>query len=207
MRTLKRILSGLACAGLLLSFGCVKLWTKTIDIKTYMVEAERTSAPLENPLADKLWIDTVSVLPPFNVRNLITRENDVEYKTSYYTELLLSPSENFQNNFYTWFASSGIFQNVSLAERQDMSHRMVVSVLKFYGDTSSEPGQAVLTIKATLFDEKTKGMAILFSKDYMQRVELSEPAAKELIRAYNQALQQILSDCEADVIRALDVTP
>jgi len=188
---------------MLLGSGCIKLWTKSLDIKTYMVETERTGSVLEAPLADKLWVDTVNVLPPYNVRNIILRKSDVEYEASYYTELLISPSENFRNNFYTWFASSGIFHAVSLSDRKEMSHRLVVTVLKFYGDTSSEQGKIVLEIKATLLDEETKGMRVLLSKDYRQQVQVSEPSAGEVIYAFNQALQQILSDCEVDVLEAL----
>jgi hypothetical protein len=203
MKPWNRIVLGAACGTMLLTAGCVRLWTKTLDIKTYMVETERGFQPVEKPLADTLWIDTVGVLPPFNVRNLVLRKSDVEYETSYYTELLLSPSENFRNNVYTWFASSGIFRAVSIAERSGMSHRLAVSVLKFYGDVSAEPGLAALTVKATLFDERTNGMNILFSKDYVQQIAVADASAEELIRAYNQALQQILTDCEKDVVAAL----
>jgi len=203
MKTMNRFFMACILACMVLGSGCIKLWTKSLDIKTYMVETERTTDVLENPLADKLWMDMVHVLPPFNVRNIVLRKSDVEYETSYYTELLLSPSENFRNNFYTWFSSSGIFHAVSLSDRKGMSHRLVVTVLKFYGDTSSEPGTVVLEIKATLLDEKTKGMRVLLSKNYRQQVEVSEQSAGEVIRAFNQALQQILSNCEADVIEAL----
>ncbi len=203
MKTMNRFVMACMLAGMVLGSGCIKLWTKSLDIKTYMVETERTAAVLENPLADKLWMDTVHVLPPFNVRNIVLRKSDVEYEASYYTELLLSPSENFRNNFYTWFSSSGIFRAVSLSDRQGMSHRLVVTVLKFYGDTSSEPAQVVLEIKVTLLDEKTHGMRVLFSKDYQQQAHVSEPNAEEVIRAFNQTLQKILSNCEADVIEAL----
>ncbi len=197
MNTLKRIALGVACGGMLLSAGCVKLWTKPLDIKTYMVVAERVSAPVEKPLADKLWVDTVSVLPPFNVRNLVLRKTDVEYETSYYSELLLSPSENFRNNVYTWFSSSGIFQDVSMVSRSGMTHRLTTTVMDFYGDTAE--GKAVLKIKATLFDEKAKGMRVLFSHDYLQQVDVADTTAEELIRAYNKALAHILAELEQDL--------
>ncbi len=203
MNLFNKISIALLASSLLLTTGCIKLWTDPLDIKTYMIETERTTSALPSPLADKLWIDTVTVLPPFNVRNILFRENDVEFKTSYYTEMLLSPAENFQNEFYTWFSASGIFSQVSLADRHNMSHRLQVSVLKFYDDSSTEPNQAVLEIKATLIDEKTNGLTVLFSKNYSQRVDLSDSTARELIRAYGQALQAILSDCEADTIHAL----
>ena len=156
---------------------------------------------LEQPLADKLWIDSVVVLPPYNVRNLILRESDVNYSTSYYTELLMSPSENFRNAFYTWFAESGVFSDVTLVDRAGMTHRLSVTVMQFHGDAVGK--KAVLKIKATLFDEKTKGMRVLFTKDYFQQVDVAVSNAEELIRAYNQALKQILAECEKDVVSSL----
>jgi uncharacterized lipoprotein YmbA len=201
MKTWNRLVFGLVCSCALLTAGCVKLWQDNLDIKTYVIEAPRNLQPLDQPLADKLWIDSVVVLPPYNVRNLILRENDVKYSTSYYTELLMSPSENFRNAFYVWFAESGIFSDVTLAERSGMSHRLVVSVLNFHGDVAAQ--KAVLKIKATLFDEKTKGMAVLFTKGYQQEVKVVGSDAEELIRAYNMGLAKILADCERDVIGAL----
>jgi hypothetical protein len=203
MKKPNRILIGLACAGMLLTSGCIKLWTKSLDIKTYMVEAERDEPEAANPLAEKLWIDTVSVLPPFNVRNLILRRSDVQFETSYYTELLISPSENFRNCFFTWFADSGIFHEVSIDERRGMTHRLAVSILKFYGDTSTAPEQAVLAIRTTLLGERADGVRVLLSKDYEQRIDVAEPIAEDLMRAYNQALVLILKECETDVIAAL----
>ncbi|VGO13757.1 hypothetical protein PDESU_02314 [Pontiella desulfatans] len=201
MSTLKQTFTLVACASVLLVTGCVKLWRKNLEIKTYMVEVRREAEAVQAPLAQKLWIDSVHVLPPYNIRNLILRKSDVEFTTSYYTELLMSPSENFRNGFFTWFSASGIFDDVSVVERKGMSHSLVVSVLEFYGDTTDH--QTVLKIKATLFDEKTDGMRVLFSKDYQRRIQMPEASAEELIRAYNEAFTKILSDCEQDVVAAL----
>lgn len=201
MKTMKHTFVLLTCAFMLLSSGCVKLWQKNLDIKTYMVEVTRDTQPLEKPLAEKLWIEDIHVLPPYNIRNLILRESDVEFTPSYYTELLMSPAENFRNGFYGWFSDSGIFKTVSVVNRAGMSRRMVATVMDFYGDTVEN--KAVLRIKVSLFDEKTKGVNVLFSKDYLQQVEIPETSAEKLIRAYNQAFTLILADCEKDVIDAL----
>ena len=182
--------------------GCVKLWQKTVDIKTYMIKVQHDKPPVKTPIGDLLWIDSVTILPPYNVRSLVLRTSDVEYETSYYTELLLSPSENFRNEFYTWFSASGIFHDVEMTNRKEITHRLVVTVLTFHADM--EKGASILKIKVTLLDEKSKEMRVLFSKDYLQKVPFSEYAADELIRAYNQALFQILSTCEKDVIQALN---
>jgi len=197
MKTRNHLLLAIASVSVLLTSGCVKLWQKNLDIKTYMVEAQRPGEPRSAVQPGKLWIDQVTVLPPYNVRNLVMRRNDVEFETSYYTELLLSPSENFRNNFYSWLADSGLFEEVAVAERNGMTHRLVATVMKFYGDM--EAGQAVLKIKVTLIDEKTRGIGVMLSKDFEQHVDVPDFSADNLIRAYDQALSLILTDCESDM--------
>lgn len=194
------VILSFTAASLLLS-GCVKIWQENLDIKTYMIEAERAGEAAAKPLGRKLWIDTVSVLPPYNIRNLILRKNDVEFETSYYTELLLLPAENIQNELYRWFASSGLFEEFSLTDRAGMSHRLSATVLDFYGDASAK--EAVLKIKLNLLDETKRVQRILLSRDYSRRIPVDEVSAEELIRAYNLALTQILGDAEADVAEAL----
>ncbi|WP_372807299.1 hypothetical protein [Pontiella sp.] len=195
------LLPALAASVLLVS-GCVKLWHKNLDIKTYMIEAKRDAAPLETARAGKLWIESVHVLPPYNIRNLILRENEVEFSTGYYAELLMSPSENFRNGFYGWLADSGIFEHVSVVERRGMSHRLVATVMDFYGDVAS--GKAVLRIKVSLFDEKAADVGILMSNGYRREVDIASGTAEDLIRAYNEAFRQILAACEQDILAALD---
>lgn len=181
--------------------GCINFRQDNIDIKTYMVETSREQDALEKSLASKLWIDTVNVLPPFNVRNLILRESDVEYSTSYYTELLMSPSENFRNELFVWIGESGLFEEVSIVERSGRSHHLVCSVIEFYGDRVEN--KAVLRLKATLLKDADRGNRVLLSKDYRQAISPNGTSVEELIRAYNTALSQILTELEEDLIVSL----
>lgn len=205
MNVYKLTLSPLIALLVLLTSGCVKIWQDNLDIRTYMVEIERDQPARGAALADKLWIETVTVLPPFNVRNLILRESDVEFSTSYYTELLMSPSENFRNEFYVWLDDSEIFNEVSIAQRTGMSHRLVVNIIEFYGDKVNHA--AVLRLKVTLFDEKAKGMNILLHEEYLHQVDMAAEVKgvhiDSLIRAYNEALTLILKECEQDIVDAL----
>ena len=201
MKPLNRVFVLSALASSLVLTGCVKLWQENIEIKTYMVEVNRVGEPMKTALAPKLWIDSVNVLPPFNVRHFILKKSDVEYTTSYYSELLMSPSENFRNELFSWLSLSGIFEEVSIVDRNARSHSLVTSVMEFYGDTMENT--AVLRIKATLLDEETRGNRVLLSTDCTQRVELGDSTAEELIRAYNKALTEILIDLETDLAAAL----
>ena len=203
MKIQKRITLGITVAAMLMTSGCVKIWRNSIDQKTYMLTTQHPTEPMKTPLADKLWIDKVNVLPPFNIRSLILRDNDVQFETSYYSELLISPSENFRNNFYTWFSDSGIFRYVSMTKDSDSSHKLTVSVIRFYGNMEEGNRKTVLSIKATLFDERARGLDILFSKDYLHEEALPNMTADELIRSYNKSLHKILTACESDVLTAL----
>lgn len=181
--------------------GCIRLWQDNVEIKTYMIQVSREGAAFEEPIAGKLWIEDIHVLPPYNIRSLISRESDVAYKTSYYSELLMSPSENFQNGFYTWLSDSGMFETVSMVDRKGMSHRLVATVVEFYGDRSTK--EAVLRMKISLFDGNEKEMNVLLHQDYEQRIAVSEENAESFMRAYNTGLTEILSAFEADVVEVL----
>ena len=182
--------------------GCIKLWQENLEIATYLLQVEREGPPaVEVPLAEKLWVEPAHVLPPYNARNLILRQNDVAFRASYYTELLMSPADNFRSCFFTWFAESGIFRETAVADRTGMTHSMVVSVLEFYGN--EEEGAAVLSVQVTLLDERNRASEVVFSRKYSQKELLEEQSVEALIRAYNRALMRILADCEHDVVAAL----
>jgi len=201
MKTSNKIVPIMVCASVLLMTGCVKLWRKNLDIKTYMMEVQREAATMKVPLGERLWIEPVTVLPPGNIRSLIVRKSEVEFAESYYSELIIHPSENFRNAFYVWLSDSGVFGTVSIGDRNNMTHRLSVTVMDFHGDEVNM--KVVLRIKVTLFDENTKAMRLLLSKNYLQEVPLSEMATEALILAYNTALDDILAACEQDVIQAL----
>lgn len=117
----------------------------------------------------------------------------------------MSPSENFRNEFYVWLDDSEIFNEVSIAQRTGMSHRLVVNIIEFYGDKVNHA--AVLRLKVTLFDEKAKGMNILLHEEYLHQVDMAAEVKgvhiDSLIRAYNEALTLILKECEQDIVDAL----
>lgn len=201
MKKMKTIAAALLFTSILLQNGCIRLWQENLDIKTYMVEATREGGAVEEPLAGRLWVDRVSMLPPYNMRNLVMRENDVEFTTSYYTELLIPPAENFRNESYRWFADSGIFTAVTLSERNGATHRLTLTVTEFYADKAAM--EAVLTVRAALIDEKAREVPVLFAGEYTGRNAFSEVKAEAVIRAYNEILTRILTDCEKDVVEAL----
>ena len=202
MKTLNRSVAHVGLTLFIVLTGCVKLWQESIDIRTFMVEVNRPGEPIAKPLAKKLWIEPVTVLPPSNVRNLIARESDVEYSTSYYTELLMSPSENFRNEIFVWLAASGMFEEVSIVDRQGRSHSLLATVLEFHADKMAKA--AVLNVKVTLLNEQARGNRVVFSKDYRESVPLEESSVEVLIRTYNTGLASLLTHLEADLANALD---
>ncbi|MDZ8117500.1 ABC-type transport auxiliary lipoprotein family protein [Pontiella agarivorans] len=185
-------------SALLTLSGCVKIWQDNQDIKTYMLQIERPGERAAVPDLGNLLIEEVHVLPPYNVRSLTVRESDVEFSTTYYSELLMSPAENFRNLFYDWFSASGRFNAVSVSGRSEMKYRLVATVMDFYGDRESS--EAVLRMKVSLFGSDRQ---VLLHNEYMERVSSVSPAAEDYIRAYNQAVEKILLQCENDIVRVI----
>ena len=163
-----------------------------------MIQAERPGEGETVPRFGKLWIEDVHVLPPYNVRSLIVRESDVEFSTSYYSELLMSPTDNFRNLIFDWFSSAGCFKEVSMDDRKGMKYRLLATVMDFYGDRKTQ--EAVLRIKVSLFAEDEK---VLMHEEYAVRIKSASDHAEEYIRAYNQATAEILAMCEKDARAAI----
>jgi len=194
----------LLLAGVLLFTGCVRLWRGHIEQKTYLLSVERRQPMLKKPKGRVLWIDRVNTLPPYNVRSLIIKKGSSEYTASYYNELLISPSENVRNVFFNWFVNSGIFEDTTLYNPKEMSHRLSVSLLEMYiDDSTGEPRQVVVTLKVALIEE-TSGK-ILLNRNYKQSVSVDKIGvdAEAEVKALNKAFELILEECENDIIKAL----
>ena len=194
----------LLLAGVLLFTGCVRLWRGHIEQKTYLLSVERRQPMLKKPKGRVLWIDRVNTLPPYNVRSLIIKKGSSEYTASYYNELLISPSENVRNVFFNWFVDSGIFEDTTLYNPKEMSHRLSVSLLEMYiDDSTGEPRQVVVTLKVALIEE-TSGK-ILLNRNYKQSVSVDKIGvdAEAEVKALNKAFELILEECENDIIKAL----
>ncbi len=200
------------CAGFAFLFttlvwvsGCIGLNSEHPAIGTYMLEVVRPDHGVRDAAADKLMVDTVEVLAPFDTQNLILRENDVTFTSSYYNRLILLPSENFRNALYSWFSDSGLFGEVVIDELGGASHRMVVTVQDFYGDLQAN--EAVLRMNMSLIDRTNMNVRrVISNRTYEQRAPVADFTAEDLVRAYNEALAAICTACEADLAEALKQT-
>ena len=93
---------------LFLTSGCLGLWRENINFQFSMLEAPRQAPPVKNTIDSSLWIADVTVLPPFNARSFVMRNDSVQYSYSYRNEFLINPSANFRNIFYQWYLGSPI---------------------------------------------------------------------------------------------------
>ena len=182
--------------------GCVKLWSERVDRKTYLISAER-SLPVCESVGGVLWIDRVNVLPPFNVRSFIVRKGETEYASNYYRELLISPSENVRNVFYSWFDASGLFAETTVHDRRALTHRLSVTLLEMVSDDSAgPPRRAVVALKASLIKSATG--AVLLHKTYRQAVAAEDGSDEADVAALCEAFRLILEACEKDVASVLE---
>ena len=179
--------------------GCLGHLGGDIQFQSFMMEAPRTGAPAKKPLATRLRIDSVTVLPPFNTRNFVLRENDVEFSTTYRTELLIGLDSNIRNIFFRWFSASGLFGEVDFRNRSGPGYSLAVSVADFHADTTAK--KAVVELHVALIGERDE--KVLLAKTYRGEDPVQSMDAPSLVRAYDRLLVRLLRQIEDDVANAL----
>lgn len=205
MNIKRYVATGILTLGCLVLCGCVKLWRGPVEQKTYLLDAVRTAERFSAPKAGRLFVDRVHALPPFDTRSLITKRSASEYESSFYHELLISPSDNIRNICFNWFAESGLFEETSMTDRKGMTHRLSVSLLEMYGDDSAgAPRKAVVALRVSLISRADGVDQVLVNKSYRESVPCSGSGAEADMRAFQDAFRLILERCETDFVGALE---
>lgn len=202
-KTKKTIVSTLLLGALLVSGGCLGFLGKDIQFQSFMIEAPRPGAPVEKPLAARLRVDNVTVLPPFNVRNFVIRKNDVEFATTYRAELLIGLDSNIRNIVFRWFSASGLFGEVNFRNQPGPKYSIALGVTDFHADVTEKKAVVELHV-ALLREQKGSGSKeIVLTKTYRGKEPFQSMDATDLVRAYDRLLVRLLQQIEGDVASTL----
>ena len=149
-------------------------------------------------------IRSCRVASPFEDRSLVYRTAEFSYESDPYAEFLVSPSESLVLPIRSWMSQSGSFESVvepgSALKPNTMAE---ITVLELYGDfRRSQDLAAFLKLRFVLLDapDGIPGNAIL-ERDYSRRIPLKARNANALMSGWNEALNQILTQLNADLQR------
>lgn len=150
-----------------------------------------------------LAIRTCRVSPLFAGRSLVYRTGPNTFETDPYAGFLVSPDDAIEIPVRTYLRKSGSFKAVvEPGSTLKADSVLEIHVTELYGDfrTKQSPS-AVLSLRAVFFEAGTKGgEKVLFQRDYSRVEPLSENRATAVVAGWNQALSEILSEINTDLV-------
>ncbi len=143
------------------------------------------------------------VSPRYREKGLVYRRGDLSYESDFYNQFFISPSSLITEEVSQWLASSGLFQHVvSAASHLETTHVLEGVVNVLFGDYSGQRSpKAVLEIQFFLIKDISARSKIAFQKIYRKEVVIEEGSPELLVKGWNEALRQILTDLEEDLRR------
>ena len=152
-----------------------------------------------------LAIRKLQIAAPFDSRALVYRTGEFTYVNDPYAAFLQSPGDSLLAPIRNGLCQHGDFSTVvgtSSALKADTMVEIYVS--RLYGDFQQpKKAEAILTMQFIFFDA-TNGIATkpLLQKEYSRNIALGKPTAAALVKGWNQALGEILTDAATDYRQA-----
>jgi uncharacterized lipoprotein YmbA len=201
-----RIALGLLALG---PFGCIQLTKSFPEKQFYALEVSHPGSAAAAAPGTILRVRRFLAAPQFEGRGLVYRTGEWQYESDFYHEWFAAPSALVTQQVQSWMAASGLFQHVlDPASALEETQAMEGTIAELYGDyrDPSAP-KAVLAIRVRLTSENPGGFRIVFAQDYRQTVTVPDESPGALVRAWNEELQRILTELEADLRRTSSPRP
>ena len=198
-KTLPRLI--LALILLSLSLSCAGVQKNYPEKRYFVLDASRTAEPSTDRSEAVLRIRGFRISPRYEGRSLVYRTARLTFESDFYNQFFISPAQMIAEETRQWLAEAKLFSHVLDAPSQALPDLILEgSVTALYGDYSraNEP-EAVMEIQFFLIQEASAPGRIVFQKNYRRQIPLNGPSPQDLVRGWNQALEQILTALEKDL--------
>ena len=192
-QTISFCLSAGILALLPLIAGCLNLEKSFPEKRYFILDVPRHGNPHLRGEGAVLRVRKFHVSPRYREKGLVYRKGDLSYESDFYNRFFILPS-------------SGLFQYVvSTASHLETTHVLEGVVNALFGDYSGQrPPKAVLEIQFFLIKDVSARSKIVFQKKYRKEVVIQESSPESLVKGWNEALRQILTDLEEN-LRQVDI--
>jgi len=187
-----------------LTNGCVNVSKEFAAKRYYALDATRGETAPANATGPVLAVRPFRASPRYEGNELVSRLSDVAYRSDFYSEFLVEPAALVTEQTRRWLADSGLFQCVVEGSGSAaLTHVLEGAVTVIQGDYRDRAApQAVLEAQFFLV-EAAAASRIAFHKTYRRERPLADTTPDELVRGWNQALQETLTALEEDLRQAL----
>ena len=186
---------------LLLLSGCVTLERSYPEKHFYALELPRDVKPVNNPGKGVVQISYVRISPRYEGKNFIYRLSDTSFESDFYNEFLIQPASLIAEELVRGLGRSGLFQYVvDSSSELAPTYTLEPAVNALYGDfrNSSAP-KAVLEMEFFVVKQNSGKSDVVMQKRYAKALALQARSPDALVKGWDQALGEILSDLIADL--------
>lgn len=181
--------------------GCIRLESSYPEKRYFLIDISRQE-DVSPPATDEvLRVVTFSVSPQYEGKGFVYRKADVVYESDFYNEFLISPTDMFTEEARQWVARSGLFAQVAdLSSYNEPTFFLAGTVTALYGDFSdvSAP-KAIMEMEFFLSRDVSAKGEVAFQNRYHREIPLDGASPQALVKGWNEALRQILTDLEKDL--------
>ena len=186
---------------LFLSMGCINLERSYIE-KHYFVLDSSPAEDIDFPDTGKiLAVRRFRVSPKYEGKGLVYRLGELNYESDFYNEFFVSPVSMFTEEVRKRLAMSGLFKHVvEPSSLLDPTYILEGAVTALYGDyrVSTAP-KAIMEIQFLLLQEMDVSPEIILLRQYHKEEPLNGNTPDALVKSWNTALNQILTEFENDL--------
>jgi len=185
--------------------GCAEKSLNGTGTNYYMLDVSREKLSSPATTEKVLIVRCFDISSRFRSSQLVYRTGEVDYETDSYNQFLNRPELSVSEQTRQWLSSSGVFKSVvNPGSNADPTHILEANITSFYGDFRDKTDlKAVMAIRFFLIEDLILDNKVVFDKSYEAEAPLDSPSAQDLIKAYNQALADILTQFESDLKNAI----
>ncbi len=184
-----------------LLIGCLNLERSYLEKRYFILDVLRGKDISSPDTETVLKVRRFRVSPKYEGKGFVYRLKDLSYESDFYNEFFISPASLLTEEIRKWVAGSGLFQHVvDPSSYMDPNYVLEGAVTSLYGDygVSAAP-KGILEMQFFLLDEASASPEIIFQSKYRKEEPLKDNTPDALVKSWNEALKQILTEFETDL--------
>jgi cholesterol transport system auxiliary component len=177
--------------------------TRPAPVKNTFLLDPPLPPPVASPKPGTLRIGTFNVSAPYRDRAFTYRTGDVKYESDFYNEFFVAPGPMIGQAASKALAHAKPFARVVPAGTAPEEGDFVLEgfVSDLYADARERPAAGVVGVNFYL-TRTTFPPAVVWSREYRERVPLAASTPEALAHAWNEALGRVLAGLVRDLAGA-----
>jgi ABC-type uncharacterized transport system auxiliary subunit len=185
---------------LFLLTGCLRLEKPYPQKIAYRLEAT-PGATARQPLSNRiLQIGKFDSAPAYRGKGFVYRTGEQTWQADYYHEFFTQPAAMLTEQCRRWLQQMGLFGQINQGGYPLASDLLQGRIVALHGDY--RPGRApmaVLELQLTLINESRTPAHTVLNRLYRRSLPLVDREPATLVKAWNEALADILREFEAQL--------